>query len=80
MTGRCDVTELERAACAHCRGLPDPGEEPMVAAGEPVPGATVRAYWPGKCGGCGEPFEAGSLIMRHPDGDGWIADCCSEGA
>lgn len=60
MADVCEVTELDRACCAHCRGLPDPGREPMVTVDDPPPpGATVRAQWPGKCGGCGDPFPEG---------------------
>lgn len=72
---RCEVTELERNACAHCRRIPDPGTEPEA----PRAVVTLASNFPGKCAGCGETFPAGTTITADPDGRGWIADCCTEG-
>ncbi|WP_319596527.1 hypothetical protein [Streptomyces sp. ID05-04B] len=67
---RCEFTDLDTAACAHCR--PPPAEH--------APELTTAARWfhavyPGACADCGSPFTAGTPIrMQTPAG--WIADCC----
>lgn len=39
-------------------------------------GAFPSAY-AGACSGCGEHFVERALILRAPDGSGWLAECCA---
>jgi hypothetical protein len=83
---RCELTELEAASCAHCRNLLSPQEQvrahraALLAAGH---GWFASAY-PGVCGHCGEPFDAGTAIrLLNISGDGaaqratYLAECCA---
>jgi hypothetical protein len=70
---RCDVTELYRSDCAHCRNITD---QPDPAGPRSV-GPWVVAYWPGTCAGCGNDFDQGDMIRRDEVG-GWVSRCCGE--
>lgn len=72
---RCEVTDLLTGECAHCRRIPDPGQEPEARRAR----VTITAGYPGKCADCGDGFEAGATITVDPDGHGWVADCCTVG-
>jgi hypothetical protein len=73
MPERCEVTELLRGECAHCRP-PEPKPAPVPAS------PTIEARYEGRCAGCGDEFPAGTPITADPEGHGWLADCCTEGA
>lgn len=77
MTGRCDLTDLLTADCAHCRAPQPPGRHRQTPA--PRTG-WFEARYPGQCRSCGEWFTAGALIARDDDTGGWICeDCANEG-
>lgn len=81
--GECDVMEIMRASCSHCRGLPDlpVSEEPR----DPAPGAgsligrptMFEARFDGRCAECRGVIAPGDLIARLSGGrDGRYA--CQE--
>jgi hypothetical protein len=82
LTARCDLTDLLAASCAHCRNLPDLGDEAQADRARllALPGWFAAEY-PGYCSSCGERFEAGTAI-RSVNGvaglGGWRAECCAE--
>jgi hypothetical protein len=63
---RCDVTDLVRDQCAHCRRLPDPKPTRDV-------GIWLKARFGGRCVGCDYPIIPGEMIRAS--GDGY---CCTE--
>ena len=65
----CELTELIKGHCAHCRNVPDP--IPKRRSVTP----TTTAQWPGFCARCGEEFASGERI-RSDGAGGWIAECC----
>ncbi|WP_214103200.1 hypothetical protein [Acrocarpospora catenulata] len=67
MADRCELTELIREQCAHCRPAPPP--EPRLY------GRWFAAQFPGDCAGCGERFEEGDEIRWDGEG-GYLAECC----
>lgn len=73
---RCDFTDLDQASCAHCQGH-DAFPEVQNRRRLEQSGVWVTARYDGKCAGCGDWYQAGTLI--HADGDGgWLAECCAE--
>jgi len=73
----CELTELFKSGCAHCRNIPDLDAEPATTRrgdGE-GPGPIIAARWPGRCV-CDQPFAAGDLIRADGEG-GWLAGCCA---
>lgn len=80
MTERCERTELLVDDCAHCRGHKSIEEQ---VADERIQLGEARTRWfnaiyPGKCAGCGTPFDEGNLIHGVPGHAGWVAECCAE--
>lgn len=66
---RCDLTDLIKDQCAHCRNVPDPTPKRR-------PMATVfPASYSGDCAGCGSSFDEGEQIRSDGEG-GWLAECC----
>lgn len=66
MTERCEVTDLLKSQCGHCRG----------SAERPVRGPWFTARYDGKCDGpCGQEFEAGDTIRSDGEG-GWLCQDC----
>lgn len=78
MAERCDFSDIDVTMCAHCLGHK---EEPATAARTALDVADrpwFTSQYPGRCAGCGDPFQAGARIrMAAPDG--WLADCCQDG-
>ncbi|MFI6296729.1 hypothetical protein ACIBEJ_34425 [Nonomuraea sp. NPDC050790] len=71
MEERCDLTELIKSMCAHCRGIPDePALNPLGRR------PAVSASWPGWCAACGQPFGQDDMIRSDGIG-GWVAECCA---
>ena len=71
LTILCEVMELPKATCAHCRRLP-----------EPVPrhlGHPFTAAYAGSCVDCADRFEPGDLIRADGEG-GYVGPCCGEGS
>lgn len=69
--GRCAVTELPVDGCAHCRPAPPP---PAPAADGDY-GRPFRARYDGRCGDCGDGFDAGDTIAYGP-GDVVVCEGC----
>jgi hypothetical protein len=61
---RCKLSELPKASCSHCR--PGPAR-PVLVDGTP-----------GTCGGCGEPYPAGSTIERLGGGGYAGPECVNQ--
>jgi hypothetical protein len=80
MSGRCELTDLLAAECAHCRRLPDLDVEERTSSVAPS-GGWIEARYPGRCAECGEWFDPGAPIRRWADGPiGWVAQCCGGAA
>ncbi|WP_171072350.1 hypothetical protein [Streptomyces sp. DASNCL29] len=75
---RCDLTELDTTACAHCLGHTDPQTEAKRERAKLLnTGRWFPAQFPGTCEHCGARFEPGTAIrMEIPSG--WRAECCAE--
>lgn len=76
---RCELTDLIRSQCAHCRPAPPVPED--IA--ELRAGLYRRGWFPsryaGECRGCGDPFPPDTAVHRAPgDAGGFIAECCAE--
>jgi hypothetical protein len=85
---RCELSDLPKDGCAHCRGLlPPPGQQPgprsrsargaaprAAAPGEPQ-GLPVQAGYGGWCSGCQSRIRKGEMIQRTAGG-GWLGGCC----
>jgi hypothetical protein len=81
----CDLHEL--TGCSICSGLDkklaaeetNTGPltwEQIQTLGSPPPGH-AWAQWPGRCAGCGEPFDSGDPIRMSKTAGGWVAvGCC----
>lgn len=69
---RCEVTDLPKNQCAHCRSKPRSYAWP--------PGAWFLARYSGECAGCGDEIQPGDSI--RPDGEGvggyFCKDCGRE--
>jgi hypothetical protein len=84
LTARCDLTDLPADTCAHCRNLPDLGDETRADRAHllTLPG-WFPALYPGFCSSCGERFDVGAAIRAvngMPALDGYRAECCGEEA
>jgi hypothetical protein len=66
---RCELFDLPRKTCAHCRPAPP---RPTTVDDKP---RIITASYPGKCVGCHRPFQPGSTIERL-DGGGFAGPCC----
>lgn len=73
---RCQVTDLVKAWCDHCR--PKPIMRDLLAPERPRRGPTISAMYPGTCTLCGGWFDAGDEICAV-DGYGWAEVSCWEG-
>lgn len=83
---RCELTELDKASCAHCRNLLSPDEQAAQHRAALIAGGHgwFPAAWPGHCGHCGDWFDAGTAIrLLSISGDGaeqrttYLAECCA---
>lgn len=75
MSERCELTELDKASCAHCRGLIAPEDEVAALRSRLLArGGWYLAQYPGHCASCGEWFNIGAAIHASA---GWIAECCA---
>lgn len=68
-TERCELMELPKDQCAHCRPTPP---RPTTVDGKP---RIITASYPGKCAGCHRPFQPGATIERL-EGGGFAGPCC----
>ena len=85
-TERCQLTELIKTQCAHCKGIEDDTKddelEKLSIALVVLPGWIISNY-SGKCGECYEPFEKGTAIKWTEGKIGltiktyWRAACCA---
>lgn len=79
---RCELTELYKTECAHCR---TPRRAPLPLFVEPTLNAVVddddfvvatfSAQYPGRCIECGVYFPRGSWVSRTRDGEMLHQDC-----
>lgn len=69
---RCEFTDLLKAECAHCKGVPPP--KPPARPSRP---AWAEARFRGRCAACGEPYGVGERIEYNPLSGGWVAPCCA---
>lgn len=79
---RCELTELIKTQCAHCRSPRRPSVPQFVEAVfastpdvDDVVVATFQAQYPGKCADCGDYFPRGATISRTRAGDLLHVDC-----
>lgn len=63
IVSRCELTELERDSCAHCRGHVE--ERPLASS------PTIAARFAGRCACCGRPYEEGQRISNSYEAGGW---------
>lgn len=79
MADQCELTELDKASCAHCRCLVAPKDELAALRSQLLArGGWVLAQYPGYCASCGEWFNIGAAIHTStPPGAGWLAECCA---
>jgi hypothetical protein len=68
----CDLTELTKAFCAHCRG---DGDVPLA---ELVIVCRFTAQYDGRCCNCDGPYLAGERIGRTEDGGYACGGCCDQ--
>lgn len=73
----CDFTDLAAAGCAHCLGHHDDTETAAAATRAVADAPWFTSQYPGRCAGCGEPFEPGARIRKAAP-SGWLADCCAD--
>ncbi|WP_327169521.1 hypothetical protein [Streptomyces subrutilus] len=75
---RCDLTDLDTTACAHCLGHTDPETDTRRERAQLLAtGRWTAAQFPGTCQHCGERFTPGTPIrMEIPAG--WRAACCAD--
>jgi hypothetical protein len=79
---RCELTELIKAQCAHCRTPPRPR---FVEALFDTPGnddedavvAIFTARFDGRCARCDGFFYSGDWISRTAAGNYWCPECTS---
>lgn len=60
--GFCEVMEMTRSSCAHCRGIPDlpPSDEPRDPPGNaPAISYPFTVRYPGRCRECGGSVQPG---------------------
>lgn len=77
MAERCEMTELPTDMCAHCLGHREEPTAPARTALAVADRPWFTALYPGRCAGCGEPFQPGAQIrMAAPTG--WLAVCCED--
>jgi hypothetical protein len=81
MTGpvdRCEVTELPKDGCAHCRPAPVRGQMALTVEQLVLAGPPFQARFPGVCVGCRGAFEADDTIGRvtEADGGGYVCTEC----
>jgi hypothetical protein len=81
---RCELTELIKTQCAHCRAPRRPHQPQFVeAVFAPTPDkddvivATFQAQWPGKCAECGDYFPRNATVSRTRAGDLLHVDCAT---
>ncbi len=67
---RCDVMDLPRAWCAHCRHLPDP----------PAYGRWYQARTALVCVDCGDGIESGDRVRAASQGHVVCEDCGTDRA
>lgn len=76
---RCELMDLPKVMCSHCRGLPwTPPRDAEVEDVGPIgrqPDRWFPAAYDGNCAGCGALFEAGEPLIRS--GAGYVASCCN---
>jgi hypothetical protein len=70
MAERCELTELIKDQCGHCRPKPPPAPRENTGYGPWFP-----ANFPGWCSGCGGEFGTGDEIRSDGCGE-WLAECC----
>lgn len=77
---RCECCDLPVTSC----GKAAEGRQRAEARAERERLARLGAFvavWPGHCVRCGEPFQAGDLILSSglpiPTGFGYLAGCCA---
>ena len=70
---RCVLTDLLVESCGHCNGA----EARAARDDRAERGPWFTAAYPGVCAGCGEEFEAGTLIRADGDG-GYLSEACGE--
>lgn len=72
------IHDLDPATCADCNGAVKRAaerERSLRRAGGHGP--WFEARWGGKCSGCGESFDAGTVIRSDGD-DGWQCGECGD--
>lgn len=78
--GECELMELTRRYCAHCRKLPD---VPVLDLDERSPGPEIDrgpslpfvARFEGRCSDCGHSITPGDMIRRGASG--FVCEGCS---
>lgn len=73
---RCECCDLPVSSCGKAVEVAQRQQRIAERARLLAAGWFVARY-AGECGGCGDWFEAGTLIRR--DGEGWRSECCQEG-
>lgn len=69
----CDLTDLARSMCAHCRELTL--DEPA-----PVIRRRFTAAFPGRCARCDNGFQKGAVIGVDDEGNYYCEGCAPESA
>lgn len=78
MVERCELTELDKATCSHCREISDPEQEMTAVRRRLLANGWRVASYPGYCASCGEWFNVGAAIHASATaGAGWLAECCA---
>jgi hypothetical protein len=70
VSDRCELTDLIKDQCAHCRKLTAP---PLQLRDLSRP---LRSIVAGMCGDCGAPFAEGDRIRYDREENVYVARCC----
>jgi hypothetical protein len=70
---RCEITELLRDQCAHCRPKPEPSLFALPSDSDVGP--AIRSAYDGWCHACSESIDSGDMIRRTHDG--WVHEDCA---